>query len=172
MSTSRLLPFAPLVAVLLGACAYPGSGHYDPGTTSAEVIQRMGRPTAEHPLASGGRRLEWTGGAYGKRTYMFDFDASDRLVRTDQVRDEAHFNAIKAGMNAQQVLTEIGSPSTTWNIGWQHQTVWSYRYETPFSLCQWFMVGMTPQGQVADTAYGIDPKCDAGGSRMGMAKAR
>jgi hypothetical protein len=89
---------------------------------------------------------------------MFDFDASGRLVSTDQVRDEAHFNAIRAGMTEAEVLARIGQPATTWPIQWQRQTVWSYRYDTPF--CQWFMVGVGKDGRVADTAYGPDPLCD------------
>jgi hypothetical protein len=74
------------------------------------------------------------------------------------VWDEPHFNAIRAGMSADEVRAQIGRPSTTWPIAWQRQIVWSYRYETPF--CQWFMVGMGPQDKVVDTAYGPDPLCD------------
>jgi hypothetical protein len=88
---------------------------------------------------------------------MLDFDASDRLVKTEQVRTEPQFNAIQPGMTAAEVLARIGKPSTTWPIARQHQIVWSYRYDTPF--CQWFMVGMGPEDRVVDTAYGPDPLC-------------
>lgn len=140
---------------LLGACAEPG---IDPGTDRAAVLQRMGAPSGEYPLPSGGSRLEYTGGAFGKRTLMFDLDAGGRLVRSDQVRSEAYFNAIRAGMNSAEVLARIGTPSKVWSIPRQRQTVWSYRYESPF--CQWFMVGLDPQGAVMDTSYGPDPLCD------------
>jgi hypothetical protein len=146
------------LAALAAACATPLSQRYPAGTNSSAVIQGLGPPTAEHRAAAGGRRLEYAGGAFGRTTWMFDFDASDRLVSAEQVRDEAHFDAIKAGMSAGEVRTQIGAPSTTWPIAWQRQLVWSYRYETPF--CQWFMVGMGTEGKVVDTAYGPDPLCE------------
>jgi hypothetical protein len=153
----RLLCVAALAA-LAGACALPGARTFPEGSSAASVVEGMGAPTGEYPLPAGGRRLEYAGGAFGRRTVMFDFDASDHLVKAEQVLTEARFNEIKAGMTAADVLARIGKPSTTWPIGWQQQTVWSYRYESPF--CQWFMVGMNPRGEVADTAYGPDPICE------------
>jgi len=171
MTRANRLLLAVVLAALAGACASPGQ-RFAPGSSAASVLQGLGPPTAEHKLASGGRRLEYSGGAYGRKTFMFDFDASDRLAKAEQVWDEAHFNAIRAGMTSEDVLTLIGKPSTTWPIAWQHQIVWSYRYETPF--CQWFMVGMGPQGQVVDTAYGPDPMCERENihDRLGMHRQR
>lgn len=145
------------LVVSLGGCALPGPP-FGAGSTVATVTQAWGAPTREHTTPAGGRRLEYAGGAYGKRTTMLDFDAAGRLVGSAQVRSEARFNAIRAGTSAADVLAEIGTPSTTWPIPRQNQIVWSYRYESPF--CQWFMVGMSPQGQVIDTSYGPDPLCD------------
>jgi hypothetical protein len=150
-------PAAVLLAVFVAACAAPAQT-YPPGSNVDTVLRGMGPPTQEHLLPSGGRRLEYAGGTYGRFTYMFDFDASGKLVHVEQVRDEAHFNVIKAGMTSAEVLAQIGRPATTWLIAWQRQVVWSYRYETPF--CQWFMVGMSPEGRVVDTAYGPDPLCE------------
>jgi hypothetical protein len=166
---ARLL--APIaLALALVACVTPPTQRFPPGTASSAVMQGMGRPSAEHRLPDGGRRIEYNGGAYGRRTWMFDFDASDRLVRGEQVWDEPHFNTIKAGMNAEDVRTRIGGPSTTWPIGWQRQIVWSYRYDTPF--CQWFMVGMGPGNTVVDTAYGPDPLCSRDNIRDSLAMRR
>ena len=76
-----------------------------------------------------------------------------------QVLTELRFNDIRAGMTADEVRLRIGRPSTIWPLSFQHQMVWSYRYNTPF--CQWFMVGMSAdQSQVVDTAYGPDPLCE------------
>lgn len=156
MSGPRVLVVLALAA-LLAACAAPGA-QFAPGSTRATVMQGMGAPTGEHPLAGGGRRLEYAGGAFGRQTHMFDFDAADRLLRWEQVRDEAHFNAIQAGMRADEVLARIGKPSTTWAIPRQRQIVWSYRYNAHF--CQWFMVGMGHDDRVIDTSYGPDPLCE------------
>ena len=157
----RLPPLA--AAALLAACAMPGTHEFAMGSSAESVIQSLGRPTAEYRSATGGRRLEYTGGAYGRFTSMFDFDASNRLVGTEQVRTEAHFGTIRAGMTGDEVGARIGLPSTIWRIQWQKQDVWSYRYDTPF--CKWFMVGMGADGRVVDTAYGPDPMCDRENSR-------
>lgn len=151
------LPAAVLLAALLAGCAAPGAG-IAPGSPVGAVTQRMGAPTGEYALPGGGRRLEYASGPFGRRTQMFDFDAAGQLVRAEQVLTEANFNAIRAGMNSGEVLTRIGKPAKVWAIPRQRQTVWSYRYESPF--CQWFMVGLDPQGVVMDTSYGPDPLCD------------
>lgn len=150
---------APLLVAtaLLAACAASGPP-IAPGSPRDAVVGRLGAPTAEHPLPGGGRRLEYNGGAFGRETTMADFDAAGRLLGTQQVRSEAHFNEIRAGMTAAEVLARIGAPSTTWGIAYQRQTVWSYRYHSHF--CQWFMVGMGQDGRVADTSYGPDPLCE------------
>ena len=158
MNTLSARLAAGLLAALLSACASYGPGAFSAGTPAATVVQAMGPPTGEHPLPSGGRRLEFARGPFGRHTYMLDFDAGDLLVRAEQVLTELHFNAIRAGMTAAVVRSRIGTPAKIWPIARQRQIVWSYRYDSPF--CQWFMVGMSPQGQVMDTSYGPDPLCD------------
>jgi len=154
------------LACLLAGCALAGPRPFPMGSSAESIVQGMGRPTAEHRMPPHVRRLEYSGGAYGRHTWMFDFDASDRLAAAEQVRTEAHFGAVRAGMTAEEVRARIGLPSTTWRIAWQNQIVWSYRYETPF--CKWFMVGMGPDGRVVDTAYGPDPLCDRENVRGGV----
>ncbi len=152
-------PWIALAALaLLGACATPVSERFPPGSPAAALTAQLGPPSGVHALPGGARRLEYSGGTYGKQTWMFDVDASDRLVAAAQVRSEAHFNTIRAGMGAAELRAAIGPPSTTWPIPRQNQIIWSYRYDSPF--CQWFMVGVNPQGAVIDTSYGPDPLCD------------
>ena len=157
MNISPRLIIAGLI--LLSGCANLGPQRYAKGTSAETLMQSMGRPTGEYGLASGGRRLEYAGGTYGRQTFMFDFDPSDRLVKVEQVLTEEHFAAIKAGMPATELLAQIGQPSSKWPVALQRQTVWSYHYDSPF--CKWFMVGMSPEGRVMDTAYGPDPLCES-----------
>lgn len=160
------------IAALLSACAGFGPPTFPPATSVEAVTQRMGTPTGEHRLPSGLRRLEFASGPFGRQTYMFDFDSSGKLVHFEQVLTESHFNAIKAGMTAEEVLTQIGKPSTIWAIPRQHQLVWSYRYDAA-GACQWFMIGMgTVDNRVVDTAYGPDPICDDDNffARMSMSR--
>lgn len=148
---------ALLAATLwLGACATTAS--FTPADTASDVKQRLGPPTAEHALAGGGRRLEYGGGAFGTRTLMVDTDAQGRFVSAQNVRDEAHFNRIQAGISLDRLRESLGEPSRVWGVRYRNQTVWSYRFEGPF--CQIFNVGISPQGIVEDTSYGPDPVCD------------
>ena len=147
-----------LMALLLAGCATYSPSRFAPGTPGDTVTQAMGPPAAEHPLPEGGRRLEYSHGTYGRQTFMVDFDAQGRLLRWEQVAAQPHFDAIRAGMTAEEVRSRIGSPSEVWSIPRQHLVVWSYRFDSPF--CQWFMVGMGPEDRVKDTSYGPDPLCD------------
>ena len=149
---------AALVAVLLCACTSYSPSGLAPGSSVAAVVKDMGQPTGESPLPDGGRRLEFARGPYGKHTYMLDFDTQGSLVSWQQVLTEARFNGIHAGMDAKEVLAQIGHPAEYINIGWQHQVAWSYRFDSP--MCLWFQVGMGLDSKVVDTAYGQDPICD------------
>jgi hypothetical protein len=158
-SNARLVQVLATAALLAG-CACTASRHFPIGSPREDVVGRLGAATAEHLLPTGARRLEYAGGAYGRSTLMFDFGPADRLIGVQQVRSEAHFNAIRPGMGVDEVLARIGRPSTVWSIPRQRQNVWSYRYESPF--CQWFMVGMGYDDRVVDSSYGPDPLCEDG----------
>jgi hypothetical protein len=152
-----------LATCLVSACASYGPQSLSPGASVEVATHAMGAPTSEATLPGGERRLEYARGPFGKHTYMLDFDAQGRLLHWEQVLTEARFNAIHGGMDSAEVLAQIGHASEQRYIGWQKQVVWAYRYETPF--CQWFQVGIDPQGKVVDTAYGPDPMCDVNDTR-------
>ncbi len=149
-----------MLALLLSACAGYSPGALPAGSSVEATLQRMGPPTGEIPLPDGGRRLEYARGPYGKHTFMVDFNGQGQLLRWEQVLTENHFNAIRAGMTATDVRSQIGRASEVFTVGWQEkQTVWAYRYESMF--CVWFMVGISPEKQtVIDTSYGPDPMCE------------
>jgi hypothetical protein len=149
---------AVVLAVMLAACAGYGPGPAAVGQTEAEVAARMGPPTGRHALADGRTRLEYARGPFGRHTFMLDLDAQGRVASVQQVLTEARFNAIRAGMPRAELLAELGRPSDRRSGGWQGGEVWSWRYDAIF--CQWFMVSVTDQGVVKDTAYGPDPLCD------------
>jgi len=154
----RSLP-ALAVAVLAAACSTLQPERVATGTSADAVQQRLGAPTGRFALPGGGTRLEYARGPYGTQTWMFDFDASDRLQSVDQVLTESRFSAIRAGMSRDEVRMSIGKPSEESVIPRQRQIVWSYRYHGPF--CQWFQVGLdSASGRVVDTTYAPDPLCD------------
>lgn len=160
-------------SLLIGGCAAVDPvGRLPAGSSTDQVTRSLGTPTAVHPLSApaadlpgmmvdatgrGVRRLEYGGGSYGRTTYMFDVDAQGRVLAGAQVRTRARFDAIRPGMDRQQVLRTVGHPSTVWPLALQSQMVWSYRFETPF--CEWFQIGMGHDGRVVDASYGPDPLC-------------
>jgi hypothetical protein len=151
-----------LTVALLAACAAAptprSSLSLAPGSTAAAVIAARGRPVAEHLLPGGGRRLEYGSGAYAKQVQMFDFDASDRLVASHQVRDEAHFAQVQVGMSSKEVMTRLGRPSRAWAVSRpQHLRLWAWRYDS--LSCNWFVVGLGDDDRVAETSYAPDPLC-------------
>lgn len=157
-TTKLRAALAVACALLLSACAAYGPGPLKPGDDIAAARERMGAPTGEYARPEGGSRLEFARGPYGKDTFMLDFDAAGKLLQSDQVLDDAHFDAVRAGMTKQQVLYAIGRPAEIWGVRYHDQTVWSYRYFTP--SCRLFHVGITPAGVVEDTSYGPDPLCE------------
>ena len=154
------LCFSVLAACLLSACTSYGPQSLGTGSSIEATTRAMGVPTSETAQPAGGRRLEYARGPFGKHTYMLEVDAQGQLLRWEQVLTENNFKAIQGGMDSAEVLARIGHASQQYVVGWhQKQVVWAYRYESPF--CQWFQVGIDPQGKVVDTAYGPDPMCDA-----------
>src|SRR5688572_33443835 len=127
---------AVLVACAVSACTSYGPAALQQGADVQSVTASMGPPTAETALPDGGRRLEFARGPYGKHTYMLDFDAQGRLLQSSQVLTETTFASVQAGMTADQVRQTLGRPARVWGVRYHNQTVWSYRYDTPF--CQLF----------------------------------
>ncbi len=148
---------ALVLSSMLG-CATYGPPKLAPGASVADATTALGQPTGDYALPAGAKRLEFARGPFGKHTYMLDFDSQGRLTGWAQVLTEARFNAVRAGQPKDEVLLALGHPSEQSRLGLQHQTVWSYRYETHF--CQWFQIGIDAAGRVADSGYAPDPVCD------------
>jgi hypothetical protein len=150
------------LGLLAGCAGYAPTG-VTSGQSAEDVARLMGPPTGRYPLASGGQRLEYARGPYGKHTYMIDVDPAGRVTGWDQVLTELNFNSLPAGMTRDEVLVRIGRPSERYYIGWQERDIWAYRY--PINECQWFMVSIGREGRVVDTGYGIDWRCDPGSGK-------
>ncbi|MFT3954787.1 MAG: hypothetical protein QM722_10490 [Piscinibacter sp.] len=148
-----------LLSLLAAGCVNMSSpAKLAPGADAEAIRAQLGEPTGRYALADGAQRLEYARGPYGRETWMLDVDAQGRLLKATQVLAEPTFATIKAGMTRDEVLKIIGRPGNVGYVGWQKQTVWNYRYASPF--CQWFQVGLSQAGIVEDTGYGPDPICD------------
>ena len=154
--------FVASIAVLtVSACASNTPGRVTVGAPMADVVHSVGPASHHYDLPEAVKRLEYSGGTYGKQTWMLDFNAAGQLTARSQVRTELRFNQMLAGMTQAEVLQRIGHPSEQSTLAYQRQTVWSYRFESPF--CVWFQVGLGADGRVVDTAYLPDPICEPQG---------
>jgi hypothetical protein len=146
--------------VATAACSYlrpPAS--LPPGTSIAEARQTLGAGD-EYPLANGGTRLSFP---RGKDTYMLDFDASGRLVQSQQVLNAQTFATIQPGMPQGEVLTRLGRPAFIFPVGYQKLQVLNYRFGGLEGDCMVFQVSISnATGNVTEAGTGADPRCSTG----------
>lgn len=145
----------------LFGCAGYSPASLPAGTSLADTRAKLGAPSGEYALTGGGKRLEFMRGPAGLHTFMVDFDASGSMQSWTQVLYEENFATIKIGARNGDVLLALGHPAHEFVVWSGTQTIWAYRFDSP--QCLWFLVGLSPQGQVASTQYGPDPRCEFGG---------
>ncbi len=145
-------------AALGSGCALIAPASFAPGTPIDEVRRSAAQQTGEYALPSGGRRLEFAMGTYGKQTYMLDFDAGGKLVSSQQVLTEANLSTIRPGMSEAALRANFGRPAKIDFVGRQHLQVWSYRYAG--GDCEWYQVSVGDAGSVLGASKAWDPSCD------------
>jgi len=157
----KTLLVAAISALLLAACAGPGSTRLDTGLAEADLRARWGEPTGRYLLPGGATRLEYASGPYGLETWMVDLDGAGRVTAWRQVLDYGALNAVQGripGMTREEVLRTLGRPGEVRSGGRQGGQVWSWRFRSPF--CLWFQVGMGDDGRAVDAVFAPDPLCD------------
>ena len=159
---ARLVAAAAALApalVALAGCAPLAPAALPPGTPIAQARQSLFAPTGEYALPGGGTRLEFAQGAFGRQTYMLDFDRGGALVESRQVLTEPDFATIRPGMPAQEVLMRLGHPAQVFGVPRQQLQVWNYRWFG--GDCVWFQVSVSDtSGAVTEAGTGTDPACD------------
>lgn len=117
---------AMALALSLAACAVPE--WQQPGTPLAEVERAMGRPTLVEPLPGGGQRLLYSRQPAGQQVYHLDFDAGQRLLRTNQVLTLENFQALRNGVDTQDgVRRMFGPPALVERVARFDGPIWTYR---------------------------------------------
>lgn len=120
-----VLALAALVVQLAG-CALPA--REAPGALRADVVARLGAPTASFPLP-GGERLLYSELPAGFAAYNLDFDASGRLVRNEQVLTQARFENLRVGAwTAADVQRTFGPPLRVERVARFEGDIWTYRF--------------------------------------------
>jgi len=134
-----------------------------PGGAEAEVLRDWGQPTHRYVLPTGGQRLEYATGPFGRETWMVDLDGGGRVTRSAQVLAEAQFLDLQMrvgqapGVPRDEVLRTLGRPGEVRGGGRQGGEVWSWRY--PNNDCLWFQVSVGDDGVARSAAYAPDPAC-------------
>jgi hypothetical protein len=152
------------IACLGAGCAATGLQSLPAGSSTDEVLQRAGPPTAKYERA-GQQRWEYASGPAGQFTWMVDVDAAGKVLGVNQVLTEADFARVQPGETTDELRWQLGRPSETRGI-WRGASLWGYRYFS--NACFWFVVTVEPTGVVRDSGYVPDPTCEAGkGDRSG-----
>lgn len=118
-----------LMALALAACGSMTGPPPAPGATRADVLARLGQPTAIH-LAPGGDVLEYATGPFGQTTYMARLGPDGRLLHYEQVLTGEKFATLKIGVTSKdEVLRTLGRPAERSYLRLPDLEVWSYRYK-------------------------------------------
>jgi len=100
-----------------------------PGQSEAEVISKLGSPSARYQEGDDSI-LAYVRGPWGQQTYMARLDASKHLKSYEQVLTTQKFATVKVGATEQQtILHTFGKPAETAYFSLSDLTVWTYRYK-------------------------------------------
>ena len=115
-----------VLAVQISGCALPA--REKAGALRAEVVARLGPPTAVFALPVG-ERLLYSELPAGFAAYNLDFDASGRLVRNEQVLTQARFESLPVGVwTTADVQRTFGAPLRVERVARFEGDIWTYRF--------------------------------------------
>lgn len=144
------------VAFGLAGCASPSQ--LAAGTTEQAALATLGRPTATWPLPDGGTRLQYSGQPSLQSVWNVDFDSGRRLIRTEQMMNDAAFAQIRVGQTTKRdVERDFGAPADVKYFALKQQTSFMYRYLTQGGFQAAMYVNFNPEGVVVETQSGLDP---------------
>ncbi len=145
---------AGLAALLLSACAAVPQ-FTDVGTPRADIVQRLGQPTATYRLPEGGERLQYSRQPGGQQVYNLDLGADGRLARpVEQAMDPFVFDRIRIdAWTRDDVLRAFGRPARVERVWSFDGDVWIYRYQDYY--WDWVLgVHIDPAGVVRKVSRG------------------
>ena len=118
-----------LAGVLLAGCASEPT-RLPLGTTRADALQRLGRPTAVYPLVSG-ERLQYSRAPMGTEVNNVDLDASGQVVSIRQELDPSLFDrTIRPGVwREAEVLRTYGRPFEISRVSSFDGVIWTWRFK-------------------------------------------
>ncbi len=142
MNIASRLIISLLLVGLLAACAMPAA--IKPGTTTDELLQRLGKPTATRANPQGGEYWEYAYGPEGTETWLFGIDRG-RMVRTStQLLTTERLQRVVPGVTTEaQVLELLGTPRKITRF--REEIAWEWRVDLAPNLGL-FVVRFNPAG--------------------------
>lgn len=150
---------ACMAAFLFGCAGNPSAAFYGipPGTPRADVLAKMGRPTAVVPLPNNGERLQYSLQPYGRYAYMVDLDSSGKVVRAGQVLTEANFQLIQPGTwTRADVEREFGPPAWVDRVASFAGIVMTYRWRDTANADMFYYIYVDSDNVVRRAHPGIE----------------
>jgi hypothetical protein len=134
------------IAVLAAACAaYSG---LRPGeSTENDVRARMGTPRLAFDNPDGSRDLIFPRGPMGNETYIARIGPDGKMVRVDQVLNDANFDSMPLGMTEDEVLRRLGPPRDTWTFRRSETHAWDWKYMDTWGYESIFSVTFDANGR-------------------------
>lgn len=164
MELRKSIVIATLAAVSLAGCAAVGLARLEPGkSTEADVRQVLGEPAATYASADGSRQLAFPRGPEGLQTYMAFVAADGRLVRVEQVLNEAQFARISSGQTtAAEVERLVGPPWRKQDFPNKQATAWDYVIRDSWDYTVDFSVMVGRDGVVTEKVHARRSRGDNG----------
>ena len=129
------------------------------GTSRADVLQRLGQPTAVYSLPGGSERLQYSRAPAGFEVNDVDLDAAGRVVSVRQVLNEPAFDRdIQPGVGIWReadVLRTYGRPFEITRVSSFDGVVWSWHYKA-MNTRRLLFIYIDSQGVVARYHTGDD----------------
>ena len=150
------------LALLVGlaGCAIPSREPL--GTSRAQVVERLGPPTAVHVLPEG-ERLLYSQLPAGTEVHNLDFDTAGRLVRNEQVLTQTRLERIPLDQwTRTDLLRTFGPPLRVERVARWDGDIWTYRFKQG-SDPRFAHVHLDPAGVVRRIGFTDDiPNTDKG----------
>jgi hypothetical protein len=155
MKLHARITLAAAAVALFAGCAAVNTARLQPGqSTEADVIHALGKPAREFRNPDGSRQLVFPTGPMGVETHMAYLSPDGKLVRLEQVLDEAHIRRIENGVTtAAQLERLLGPPWRTIDFPNLGQVAWDYVLQDDWQYTVDFSVMVDRKGIVASTAY-------------------
>ena len=147
------------LAMVLSGCALMPE-RLLPGTSRADIVQRLGAPTGEYALPDG-TRLQYSRQPAGQQVYNLDLDAQGRLRKVEQVLDIFWMqqNIALDRWTRDDVLRHMGRPALVERVWSFTGDIWTYRF-LEYNNPRQAHVHIDPQGVVRKLVFTDERRMD------------